>query len=437
MKKIRYTVEDTFGCREHVPKNCPTFIERQEHIRFKHAVASKNIIVVYGESRQGKTWAIQRYCPNQCRIGCTSDMDIERVKAAILEALNISLQEISEIEESETKTRGGASVDFKMNHIQAGAGTSGIIKKTQTASTTRVNVDLNSIKSFTDAIKCSLQERYLVFDNFHYLEPNVQRDFCSLLKEFNYADIKVIIVGVWKEATKITSLASDLTDRCAHIDIGMWSKKDLLNVIEQGEKALNIEFSNEVKDFFCEICVNNIGIFKNFLQMYCLKLNIEETQKSKKICDDIGLAKQIVEEYISYEALSPLSDRIKNLSKPRRMKKDSKKVRAKIVSAILELVIEYPISKVRIGIPAEEIVSEIEKKCKIVGLSLQKSNILQELGLIHEREDNSTVGANAIPLFYYDKQKKMILILEPSFYVVKMYNQNSFKQIIEDIGAYN
>lgn len=62
----------------------------------------------------------------------------------------------------------------------------------------------------------------------------------EVIKDFNYHEIKIIIVGVWKEASRITSLASDLLDRCQHIDIGTWTETELRDVINMGERALNI-----------------------------------------------------------------------------------------------------------------------------------------------------------------------------------------------------
>lgn len=55
---MRYNINDVFGCSERVPNNCPTFLERKIHRDFKNALISKNIVVVYGESRQGKTWTM-------------------------------------------------------------------------------------------------------------------------------------------------------------------------------------------------------------------------------------------------------------------------------------------------------------------------------------------------------------------------------------------
>lgn len=88
-KRTEYSLMDTFGCPECPPQNCPTFLERDVHQKFQNAIKSYNIVVVYGESRQGKTWTIERYCPAQLRIGCNASMTVEQLKK---EMLNLLLQ---------------------------------------------------------------------------------------------------------------------------------------------------------------------------------------------------------------------------------------------------------------------------------------------------------------------------------------------------------
>lgn len=87
-----YSSTEVFGCPECPPQNCPTFIERNIHKRFKDAINNYNIIVVYGESRQGKTWTIERYCPCQLRIGCTSSKSIFQLKRDMLDVLGIKFR---------------------------------------------------------------------------------------------------------------------------------------------------------------------------------------------------------------------------------------------------------------------------------------------------------------------------------------------------------
>lgn len=432
---MKYNIKDVFGCSERVPNNCPTFLERKMHRDFKNALMSKNIVVVYGESRQGKTWTIERYCPKQHRIGCVNDMTIDKLKIAILDAIGIKYHDY-DYELSQTGGTKGASravLSFGMANIGATGESS--VSKTETYKTTCATVDLDNITQFVSVIKKKLKDEYIVLDNFHYLNPEVQRQFCSMLKEFNYENIKVIIIGVWKEASKITSLAPDLGNRCQHIDIGMWEKDELAEVAQKGEQALNINISEEILNYFISVSAGNIGIFKDVLGKFCYENGIERTQKTTVMLDDIKNAKELMKKHIMDEGYRPVKDRLKNLAKPARSRRESKKMRAKIVVSILTLLYEANnVTSIREGIKFEDIINEINNICSVKNsASLQQSNIVQELGILHEREESKGIGGNYIPLFYYDKSNKKLLVLEPYLYVLKLVDAELLKSIIEEI----
>ena len=57
----------------------------------------------------------------------------------------------------------------------------------------------------------------------------------------------------------------------------------------------------------------------------------------------------------------------------------------------------------------------------------------QELGVLHLREENRQTGVNFIPLFYFDKPNKRLLILEPTIYVVKAYDEKLLDGIASEL----
>ena len=145
----------------------------------------------------------------------------------------------------------------------------------------------------------------------------MQQQFCSLLKEFNYQGIKIIIVGVWKDASRITAMAPDLLNRCAHIDIGTWSDDELREVSSKGVKALNIDIDPEANELFICCAANNVGIYKDFLQKFCQEFDVLETQPEKRSLYSSDSAKKVSDEVIS-EAFTPLHDRLINFAMPQR-----------------------------------------------------------------------------------------------------------------------
>lgn len=429
-----YSLYDTFGCPECPPQDCPTFLERSVHKKFQDAIMSYNIIVVYGESRQGKTWTIERYCPIQLRIGCDASMSLAQIKSEMLHVVGLDIHTV-EHSVTEQYSEGSTSSSSVGADLLASAGmdASLSVSHSETLKTTYDTVDLSKNVEFLEAIKINSSGKYYVFDNFHYLSPTVQKEFCSLLKEFNYHGVKIIIVGVWKDASRITALAPDLLNRCAHIDIGSWSEDELNLVAEQGEKALNIEIDSTAKAVFSNCAAHNIGIFKDFLQKYCQEFSVYCTQKVKKSLVREGSADKVAEEVIS-EAYTPLHDRVVNLAMPQRERRDSKHMRLKIVITVLRLIVEDEAINTQAGLHLSAIKNKLDELC--VGWGEDKieiSNLTQELGLLHLREENRQTKSNFIPLFYFDKANKKLLVLEPTVYVIKQYNESLLKDIADEL----
>lgn len=425
---------DVFGCPECPPQNCPTFLERDVHRKFQNAIRSYNIIVVYGESRQGKTWTIERYCPAQLRIGCNASMTVEQIKKDMLHAVGLEIHTIehSVTEEFSEGYTTSSAIGSEML-ISAGMDVSKSSAHRETLTTTYDTVDLTKDNDFLDAIKEKSSGKYFVFDNFHYLSPSVQQQFCSLLKEFNYQGIKVIIVGVWKDASRITALAPDLLNRCEHIDIGTWSVGELEEVASRGSQALNIEIDSEAKNIFIRCAARNIGIFKDFLQKYCQEFGVYQTQTVKRILCDASITSKVTDDVIN-EAYTPLHDRIINLAMPQRDRKESKRIRLKIVIAIMRLIIAMDSAEIQSGISLRAIKNKADALCQIWNEDIiPPSNLTQELGFIHIREENRQTGINFIPLFYFDKTNKNLLILEPTIYVIKEYNSDLLSTIVDDL----
>ena len=435
---VSYTLNDTFGCPETPPMSCPTFLERSVHKQFKNALIAHNLIVVYGESRQGKTWMIDKYCPNQYRIGCTATMDVEQIKKEMLFAVGVDVLDVEHTITQQTKmgVTSTTSVGGELL-VKAGVNCESVEAQEETIKATYPSLDFSIDAEFLSTIKSKSVDKFFIFDNFHYLDPEVQKQFCSLLKEFNYQNIKVIIVGVWKDSSKITALAPDLVNRCEHVDIGSWKSEEFDRIVVSGEKALNIKIDEDAVSFFKRISAHNIGIFKSYLYKFCNAFDVWQTQSNHKKLLDTQKATQVAEQVV-YESLAPLSDRIRNLALPQRMKKDSKFMRQKIVCAILTLIVKNETDYSQNGLPVDQLMSEIEAICKECGEeSLGISNVTQELGLIHTREENRQTKNNFIPLFFFDKNNRKLLILEPTIYQIREYNSQLITNIVEELSLAN
>lgn len=52
---------------------------------------------------------------------------------------------------------------------------------------------------------------------------------------------------------------------------------------------------------------------------------------------------------------------------------------------------------------------------------------------MHLREENRQTKTNFIPLFYFDKANKKLLVLEPTIYVIKQYNESLLIDIADEL----
>ena len=111
-------------------------------------------------------------------------------------------------------------------------------------------------------------------------------------------------------------------------------------------------------------------------------------------------------------------------------------MRLKIVSAILRLIVKKDANCLQNGLALTEIYSEIEKICRESKEEpLDISNITQELGMLHMREENRQTTSNFIPLFFFDKGNRKLLIIEPTIYQIKEYNSDLLMEIVMQINS--
>lgn len=69
-------------------------------------------------------------------------------------------------------------------------------------------------------------QKYIVLEDFHYLDIDIQRDFAVVLKAFHEASkFCFIIIGVWLEENRLIVHNGDLTGRVIAIDADKWTSR--------------------------------------------------------------------------------------------------------------------------------------------------------------------------------------------------------------------
>jgi hypothetical protein len=125
--------------------------------------------------------------------------------------------------------------------------------------------------------------KWIVVEDFHYLPLDTQRKFATYLKAFfENSKIRFIIVAIWTGKNRITTVG-DLASRVIAVDVDFWPKHELMQVIENGEKLLNIQFPKSCKDEIIKLSEGSVYIVQEVCQALCQQENVFERQRSPKV----------------------------------------------------------------------------------------------------------------------------------------------------------
>jgi hypothetical protein len=112
----------------------------------------------------------------------------------------------------------------------ASGGGSGGASRTTTEATGSRFIEFDPA-SATDVVRVLEEggfDRFIVLEDFHYLDPDVQRALASDLKTFfERSSISFIIVGVWLEANRLVVYNGDLAGRITSIPADTWDADEL------------------------------------------------------------------------------------------------------------------------------------------------------------------------------------------------------------------
>jgi hypothetical protein len=136
---------------------------------------------------------------------------------------------------------------------------------------------------------------YLIIDDFHRLKDEIQEKIAILSKMlFDNVNVVVIVVGIWAEENKLSSLCSELMGRCVDINCNIWSNENLIDVISNGCAMLNIEFPAGFAESIAKQSFGSVFIVQESCQEACRLVQIFEAQTEKVIIEKTINASEIV-----------------------------------------------------------------------------------------------------------------------------------------------
>lgn len=287
-----YKLNDVFGNWR--DSDSPTYVERRRFdARFRDYLTGFDDIIVHGGSRQGKTMLRKRNLPDdQCiAINCAQGMSEADIldKAVRLAGVDFDITEIrtrrSRGRNTNVSAEGGIGTPF------GSMGASGEAENSQSH-----NVEYNrSTVSDHDTVYYLMEllsdelgdtRKWLVLDDFHFLERSVQAQLAGHLKTLQEDGVFAVILGVWQEPNLLQQDSGQLRTVDINID---WSTEELQEVLELGCKALKIHLTPDIAREVIADASRSISLLQNLMKQLCWEANVLETNQRRTTISDIEI----------------------------------------------------------------------------------------------------------------------------------------------------
>jgi hypothetical protein len=124
-------------------------------------------------------------------------------------------------------------------------------------------------------------EAILLIDDFHYLEPAVQKAVIQSFKAPVMKGLTVFLLAVPHRAFDPITVENEVEGRFKHIAIPTWDMADLELIAERGFPALNIDSPGEIVHEMGQQSARNPLLMQEICAELCLENSITETQRTR------------------------------------------------------------------------------------------------------------------------------------------------------------
>ncbi len=277
---MSYKTTDVFGVKS---KLIASYIERESvDVRFNEAITDGNEVIVYGSSKQGKTSLILKHLDENAyvKVECSPRTQPVDIYKSILRQLDIKFVE-SETVEAGHEHGGKVSAGFKIKVFFAGDAETSAELSNRTSNTTStketfVEYNLSLAQDVSELLQKQRVDKYIVIENFHYLELEVQEALAYDLRVFQDHHVIFIVLGIWREANRLIQFNGDLLDRVTEVPVEPWDKDDFKRVVARGSELLNVDFS-EVEEQLINDSFDSIGVVQEISKNCCIEAGVRET----------------------------------------------------------------------------------------------------------------------------------------------------------------
>lgn len=239
--------------------------------------------VVAGKSKLGKTVLVNRKFPsNEVIFIQEQDLKDKSIEEVIHEKLGIA---------KTTKTTTSKSKYNFGFESEVGMGTPNFFDFLKLRGAIKSNTDHQEIEDVTQIIPSNLFQLAmdflidnnikLIFDDFHYINPQQQKDIIHRLKEPISRGLHVILILIPMRQNQPIEVETDMKGRVQYVEVPAWSNEELGYIASKGFKELNAEISEKLLTSFVENSFKNPFLMQKICAQYCLAKGIKERSKEK------------------------------------------------------------------------------------------------------------------------------------------------------------
>ena len=285
-----HKVEEVFGVNK---DPVLSYVERTDvDGMFVNALNTDKQIIVYGASKQGKTSLVEKHLPyrNNITVSLTPKFELIDIYKSVLGSLGVKLEtQTTTTSSSELEIGIGAKVKAFIPCFSSEIEAKSTESKASSASVTHNEIELNLAlpNDVARAFNECGNNKFIILENFHYLEEEAQKQFAFDLRSFQELGIRFVILGVWREKNRLIQFNGDLLDRIFEIPVEPWEAPDFQQVVEKGSGLLNIKFSDEMVEEIVQNSFDSIGVVQELLKSVCQMSGVHQTQPTNKEISDI------------------------------------------------------------------------------------------------------------------------------------------------------
>lgn len=271
-----------------------------EDILSKNLTIQGKQIILYGHSGSGKTTlireALSKLKKNYIITTCISSDTLEDIIIKAFDKLNPYY-----MAKTSKKRSIKISEQLKLKYTGIDNTLKTEVHRENTEEQQRVlpvQLTYEKLAEFLGAANC-----VWVIDDFHKVEDYEKQKLAEVMKAFvdisnDYNKVKIVALGAVSSGREIINNTNDIQGRLAEIAVPLLSNDQIKEILENGEKLLNIRFSDNLKDLTCKYA-NSLGSICHALAYnYCHISGIHKTPFFEiTISDDI--VNKAIEEYVS------------------------------------------------------------------------------------------------------------------------------------------